>query len=678
MKKKLTLIILSVVMVVCVALGLTACGKKPQLSVDTQSLDLLYNEEATVTATVTNSKNVASFSSSDPSVVVVQTEENANETTVKAVGKTGSANIVVKLEGVNEDIVIPVNIKGEYEVNATNDLDRADKVLDAKVTGEDDGETAEITVRHFIPEVKKVEYAVEGNALTYNVDNGKLTIKAHQAGVATVTVNLMKEKPADPAPENPPEETQADEPTEEEPTDPEIEYVPYATKVYNVVCTDDYNDLATEQAELANYLGYKEVKGEEEKVIGYKAYILDTADPADLDGGKLYVPAIHNRLPVLGLVGRDDADGVIKYFAAVEVGQVKTPEQIEALEGEEKDAATAKNALIAKWTNIYDAVKEVYLPCTLTKIDDLAFRLAKVVKVDFQLDSNVEELGIQSFNEAYYLESVNLENLIKLKTIKNNAFDNAGSKVKLADDQAEGTGGFNLTMPASLELIELQAFANSGLRELRFLDDGNPDTGVTLGTMLFLNGKIEKLWLANIKNVQNQAFWLTGTLKELHIDANTTPSDINPDQDAFATPGVLSGSYMGFAGFGFTGAAWNAVTIYLEGDNAIAKQVDRLKNGYAAALGDNCGALFGSGLNAGFHCIYISTDTATSEIATYLANFFKRSETQDKDGYVRYDWKKFCWEVKDPTQPTIQSGVDYDETAKFEDPAPETPETPAE
>ena len=128
--------------------------------------------------------------------------------------------------------------------------------------------------------------------------------------------------------------------------------------------------------------------------------------------------------------------------------------------------------------------------------------------------------------------------------------------------------------------------------------------------------------------------------------------------------------YSAFAGFGFTGTAWNAVDIYLEGNSDVAKNVARLgNNGYEAALGDNCGGLFGFATNAGQHNVYISTETKTSDVSGYLANFFKRADAQDKDGYVKYSWKKFNWELNDPTDPTKgMHGAAYDETAKFTDP----------
>lgn len=695
--KKVCLFLLSAMLTVMLAFGLVACGNnskkpddnnpggvvtppddkdpdnpddkdpekptKPVIKLDKDSITLIIGEDVVVTATVTGSDKAPSFSLGGTTVAAIQTETNAKSATIKGLAG-GDDTLTVQLEGADA-VTVPVKVENvDYRFNA--DFDEDEKIFDAGVTGEDDGETATISVTHFI-ENAKIEYSVEGAAATVTAsEDGKTaTVKAEQAGVAKVTAKILAVK------EN--AEEGGEQPQDGE-TEPTVEYEEHAVKIYTVVCTDDWNDLAEESLIGTELLEYREVKNGT-TVVGYEAFISSNASASDImdEGdvkGVLRIPAIHNRLPVVS-IGKNPQDIATLYFLAYE--KPLTDDQIAAIEDEtEKANAQAYKAKVEAnkdavdaMQSVYAAVKTVYLPCTITSIPDLTFRLATAEEIKFQEGSNITKLGVQSFNQMVNLARINLEVLTKLTVIDECAFDNSGP-----------TKEWSITLPAGSYDIMGGAFANSGLKELRFEDDNDPETGVVIHCgitkigkpnafyTVFMNSKLEKLWLNNIKECKNNAFWLTGTLKEIHIGASVLTSNLGVDNFG------ATASYSAFAGFGFTGTAWNAVDIYLEGNSDVAKNVAKLgNNGYEVGLGDNCGGLFGFATNVGLHNVYISTETKTSDVSGYLANFFKRADAQDKEGYVKYSWKKFNWEYKDPTDTTkgVQ-GVAYDESAKFVDP----------
>lgn len=674
--KKVCLFLLSAMLTVMLAFGLVACGNnskkpddnnpggvvtppddnkdpdkdpdedkdpekptKPVIKLDKDSITLIIGEDVVVTATVTGSDKAPSFSLGGTTVAAIQTETNAKSATIKGLAG-GDDTLTVQLEGADA-VTVPVKVENvDYRFNA--DFDEAEKIFDAGVTGEDDGETATISVTHFI-ENAKIEYSVEGAAATVTAsEDGKTaTVKAEQAGVAKVTAKILTVK------EN--AEEGGEQPQDGE-TEPTVEYEEHAVKTYTVVCTDDWNDLAEESLVGTELLEYREVKNGA-TVVGYEAFISSNASASDIvdEGdvkGVLRIPAIHNRLPVVS-VGKNGDNLGTSYFLAYETN-VESSEAVE------------------KYKAVYAAVKTVYLPCTITSIPDLTFRLATAEEIKFQEGSNITKLGVQSFNQMVNLARINLEVLTKLTVIDECAFDNSGP-----------TKEWSITLPAGSYDIMGGAFANSGLKELRFEDDNDPETGVVIHCGItkigekpnplytaFFNSKLEKLWLNNIKECKNNAFHSTGSLKEIHIGASVLTSNLGVDNfDA-------GDHYSAFAGFGLGTGVWNAVDIYLEGNSEVAKNVAKLgNNGYEAALGDNCGGLFGFATNAGQHNVYISTETKTSDVSGYLANFFKRANTQDKEGYVKYSWKKFNWELNDPNDPAKGvRGVAYDETAKFTDP----------
>ena len=498
--KKVCLFLLSAMLTVMLAFGLVACGNndskkpddnnpggvvtppddkdpdnpddkdpekptKPVIKLDKDSITLIIGEDVVVTATVTGSDKAPSFSLGGTTVAAIQTETNAKSATIKGLAG-GDDTLTVQLEGADA-VTVPVKVENvDYRFNA--DFDEAEKIFDAGVTGEDDGETATISVTHFI-ENAKIEYSVEGAAATVTAsEDGKTaTVKAEQAGVAKVTAKILTVK------EN--AEEGGEQPQDGE-TEPTVEYEEHAVKTYTVVCTDDWNDLAEESLIGTELLEYREVKNGA-TVVGYEAFISGNASASDImdEGdvkGVLRIPAIHNRLPVVS-IGKNPQDIATLYFLAYE--KPLTDDQIAAIEDATqkanaqayKEKVAANKDAVDAMQSVYAAVKTVYLPCTITSIPDLTFRLATVTKIEVQKGNHIKEFGIQSFNQMSELEAFNIQDCAELTTIKNNAFDITFVKSEI-----------ELTIPKSVVRIEKQAFSNTKITALHF-EAGNHITDIS-------------------------------------------------------------------------------------------------------------------------------------------------------------------------------------------------------
>ncbi len=680
--KKVCLFLLSAMLTVMLAFGLVACGNndskkpddnnpggvvtppddkdpdnpddkdpekptKPVIKLDKDSITLIIGEDVVVTATVTGSDKAPSFSLGGTTVAAIQTETNAKSATIKGLAG-GDDTLTVQLEGADA-VTVPVKVENvDYRFNA--DFDEDEKIFDAGVTGEDDGETATISVTHFI-ENAKIEYSVEGAAATVTAsEDGKTaTVKAEQAGVAKVTAKILAVK------EN--AEEGGEQPQDGE-TEPTVEYEEHAVKIYTVVCTDDWNDLAEESLIGTELLEYREVKNGT-TVVGYEAFISSNASASDImdEGdvkGVLRIPAIHNRLPVVS-IGKNPQDIATLYFLAYE--KPLTDDQIAAIEDEtEKANAQAYKAKVEAnkdavdaMQSVYAAVKTVYLPCTLTSIPNLTFRLSTATKVEVQKGNHIKEIGIQSFNEMYDLEAFNLEDCTELKTIKNNAFDQAG----------KNANNFALAIPGSVTTLETGVFANAGIVSLEFLPHVGEGARIDLPGMAFAGiTKLKTLYLGNIGTVAVNAFnslvleklyindvtliddgaFMGANIGEIHIGA-----ELNTDALGQYEKGTTNNAFPNFNTRSLVFFNCIRNVIFLEGNNEVAKNVGP-SQAYAGNNPDNCGSLFGLDFGGwqGAETLYISVDTALEDISYYLANYFTKEETSDKEGYYKFKaLKKF-------------------------------------
>lgn len=488
------MLLVSVVLVLCMAFGMTACGDNrgngggegnkpepatPAITTDVSSLSLVKNEKVNVTATVSNSQKSASFSlaEGDEHVVSLTTSKaTPNVATIEAIAD-GDATLTVALEGATS-VTVPVTVDGILRIDG--DILDQTKVFDAGETGTDDGETATFTVEHFMGDDCKLEVTSSNDAVAeLSESNGTYSIKALQAGVSEITITLsaVKEETPDEGEGTP---SEPDAQSDDVAVTPEYEEI--YTNTLGFVCTDDWDKAAKADEISSKLLNFKKVTG------GYAAYI----DASDLDedfinfdlgdfDGKLHVPAVYNRKPVVTLApcqvrnfGQLDA-----YFLAFNTD----------ITGEDLEV----------YNTIYATVTEVYLPCTLTEIATLAFRLAPVEKVEVQKGNHIAVIGVQAFNEASNLSSFNMEDCKELKTIKNNAFDHTFI-----------IGDTELTIPKSVSKIESEAFANTNITVLNFEEDSQiTDISYAFKSMAHLK-EIDLSKLSNLTVIGTQAFMGTG------------------------------------------------------------------------------------------------------------------------------------------------------------------------
>ena len=644
--KKVSLFFVSLALMLCLAFGMTACGKDkkpkdppappapptPTVTVDVTEASLIQNEQITVTATVANSENAAAFSlaTGGDTVVALQVSETTPNVAKLTALADGNTTLTVALEGA-QSVTVPVQVDGKYRIIAAETLKDNQKVFDAGVTGEDDGETATISVKHFI-DGAKVEYEVNGAAAEISTEKEVCTVMAHQAGVADVTVKIMVPKaqqPEQPDPEQP--EAQAEE--GDQPEQPEVEYEELHSETYTVVCTDDWNKLAEKEAST-KLLSYKEVK-DGETVIGYAAYIDRTKGEAlDVQDseGVLRVPAIYNRKPVVSLI-KNQENIATNYFLAYEAGSKKTQEQIDAMETDaEKEKAEADNAAIDEYEAIYNEISELYLPCTLTSIPDLTFRLAPVTKIEVQKGNHIATIGVQAFNQIVDLESFNLVDCEELKTIREKAFYQAGQNKE-----------WQVVMPNSVTLIEYSAFTQSGVTKIEFQHDdnaenavtiqgdyathaGNPEAGIEgkFGAFAAMP-KLKELYLRNIKSIHGNAICTSTALEILSLDEKFTVATFAGDNFGFW------GTYKPYLG----------TAIIFEGaDNKLVKALEEdaaTPNG----LGENCRGLlenvFTSQLptvSGNLGAVYISEEISDDDVAAVIKKLFTKQATSDRQGYT--------------------------------------------
>ena len=153
--KKFGTILLSVLLVLCMAMGATACDNDsgnggggneppnppaatPALELNVESITLVKGQSVKVTATVTNTDKKATFKLTGENaseVAKVETAED-NAATVTALGD-GEATLVIELEGATS-VSVPVTVNGmlnltgiiteltgEYDLNASDDSNKS-------------------------------------------------------------------------------------------------------------------------------------------------------------------------------------------------------------------------------------------------------------------------------------------------------------------------------------------------------------------------------------------------------------------------------------------------------------------------------------------------------------------------------------------------------------------------
>ncbi len=643
--KRVGTILISVMLAICMAIGLTACGDKsgnggnnggnngggnetpatPTVTCDVNNLLLVKNEKVNVTATVANSEKAASFSlaANDESVVALKVSESTpNVATIEAIAD-GTATLTVALEGATS-VTVPITVDGM--VGITGDILDQTKVLDAGTTGQDDGETSALQVRHYMGDDYKLEVTnANENVAALTGEAGAYSVKAKQAGVSEITVTLLGVKEE----QKPQEPEEGVEPTEEvEPEQPEQPEEPVYEEVFkktiSVVCTDDWDKAAKEDEVSSKLLSFKEVTG------GYAAHI-DRANADenvlfDLEEqGVLRVPAVYNRKPVVSVVGNQENLGT-GYFLAfnnkpntTDLEGKPTPEEIEAIEDEqEKAQAQAKADAFDEYQDIYELIDEVYLPCTLTEIPALAFRRAVVSKVEVQKGNHIATIGTQAVNESVNLVSFNLEDCRELKVIAHNAFTN------------NGNASLSLIVPNSVEVVEHSAFGMSNLDKLEFeaakkvdgkyapsitLQVGDPTDANLEGT--FAGANIKTLAIRNVKAVSGgDSLVQTATLGRLVIgeDIGTTIHELSK-----TTISVLCFNDNGW-GLSLVFKATDSAEVLFEGaDNWMPNNA----NTFAGV--DNCGGLFSDfWATAGFISakkLYIHKD---ANVTAWLQNLYEQ------------------------------------------------------
>ena len=643
--KKVCLFLLSAVLTVAMAFGLVACGGNtpsgnnpggtpgtpggddnppptpptPTVTVDVEEISLILGESITVTATVTNSEKAPVFTLEGTTVASVSAPTNGKTATIKALS-AGTTKLTVSLEGA-QSVEVPVTVENAtYRFNAAAALTDNTKVFDAGVTGVDDGDTATVSVVHFIKGAK-VEVASDNESVAtveLNEETATATVTTHQAGVAEITVTLLtvKQTEEEPAPT-------ADEEV------PAPEYEELHSETYTVVCTDDWIDAAEEYLENFDepVFGYREVTG------GYEAYIASTADALGIDtlSGELRVPAIYNRKPVVS-IGKNNDGLVLGYFLGFAEG-------------------VASNDVVENYNEIYAAVKTVYLPCTLTSVPDLTFRRAVVETVVFQEGSHITRIGVQAFNDVLALKSINLEDLRELKKIDVQAFARAG----------ETSQKLEVVIPNCLEVLERRAFWSSGVTKVEFElakkntddefvpsielklgsqnaalnDPEGKNAGITYQTGMFgYCAKLTELTLRNIKDALGVEFGDNLLIGCIALEKLYIGEDIAAD-------GVL-GLYTFVSAF-----VHDPVEIYFEGNSQIARSVTAYTKVPAfATYGDSAGGLiylFPNWHPTGSHndTIYISTDIAIEDVSNYITERFQQDEAYDSttNGYTKWTRK---------------------------------------
>ena len=567
-------------------------AETPALAVDVSNITLMKGQSVKVTATVTNTDKKATFKLTGENaseVAKVETAED-NAATVTALGD-GEATLVIELEGATS-VSVPVTVNGM--LNLTGIITELTGEYDLNAS-DDSNKSGTFGVEHYLGDDYKVEVLYENSSVAeFTEQNGTYTVTAKQAGIANVTIVLSKLKENE---ENP--------------------YDVISSNTVSIVCTDETNERAKEEAS-AKLLAFKEVSG------GYAAYITDKEDAegaslgAEQSNGVLRIPAIHNRKPVTALTNCQDK---------VLTDKQATFLYLETAEGNDN----AGEEIINAYSDIYAAVKEVYLPCTIKTIPFRAFRSPNLEKVEIQEGSHITAIKSRAFEMTAKLSSLNLEVCRELKTIGDNAFENGGSET------------LSVTVPNSVTSIAVRAFALSKMAKLSFepakIVDGayvpsivvNNSAG--LGQETFSGAQIGTVELRNIKE-------FTG-LDIIFNTASTKMLLIGEDMVAAITDGTTI--------FAFAFTAANKTELILEGvNNAIPVNVDTTQKIPAPHLIDTYGALFGT--NARFrneiykapYAIYVHKDVNPND--NWFKLFFREDSEFTGEGNMT-DYKK--WVVLD-------------------------------
>ncbi len=664
--KRVGTILISVMLAICMAIGLTACGDKsgnggnnggnngggnetpatPTVTCDVNNLLLVKNEKVNVTATVANSEKAASFSlaPNDKSVVALKVSESTpNVATIEAIAD-GTATLTVALEGATS-VTVPITVDGM--VGITGDILDQTKVLDAGTTGQDDGETSALQVRHYMGGDYKLEVTnANENVAALTGEAGAYSVKAKQAGVSEITVTLLGVKEE----QKPQEPEEGVEPTEEvEPEQPEQPEEPVYEEVFkktiSVVCTDDWDKAAKEDEVSSKLLSFKEVTG------GYAAYVDATIaqededfmfDLSDMESVQLRVPAVYNGKPVVTL-----APCQIREFGLLEAyflgfGENTTGEDLEI------------------YKTIYGKVKEVYLPCTLTEIPALAFRRAVVSKVEVQKGNHIATIGTQAVNESVNLVSFNLEDCRELKTIRARAFTN------------NGNAGLSLIIPNSVETIEKNAFLMANLQKVEFEAAAKNDNGEYVPSITFeTNGPnaasgvfhaatITTITLRNIKNFYGVMKGADGNPEKYQEPQpdGTFIEKVSAGGDYVAQTAIIKSFVIGedvLQSKIQNGAHWIFAFLFTNGSNATLT-LEGANNDVAQKVQewsgvDNCGCLFGFAAFTSINPVkvYIHKDIVKNgKVGSLITTRYNQNADYSGEGaYADYTE----WTVK-PTPPS--------------------------
>ena len=566
-------------------------AETPALAVDVSNITLMKGQSVKVTATVTNTDKKATFKLTGENaseVAKVETAED-NAATVTALGD-GEATLVIELEGATS-VSVPVTVNGM--LNLTGIITELTGEYDLNAS-DDSNKSGTFGVEHYLGDDYKVEVLYENSSVAeFTEQNGTYTVTAKQAGIANVTIVLSKLKENE---ENP--------------------YDVISSNTVSIVCTDETNELAKEEAS-AKLLAFKEVSG------GYAAYITDKEDAegaslgAEQSNGVLRIPAIHNRKPVTALTNCQDK---------VLTDKQATFLYLETAEGNDN----AGEEIINAYSDIYAAVKEVYLPCTIKTIPFRAFRSPNLEKVEIQEGSHITAIKSRAFEMTAKLSSLNLEVCKELKTIGDNAFENGGSET------------LSVTVPNSVTSIAVRAFALSKMAKLSF-EIAEQAEGVYapsivvnnnagLGQETFAGAQIGTVELRNIKEFTGlDIIFNTASTKMLLIGEDMV-SSIPDGTTIFA--------------FAFTAA--NKTELILEGvNNAIPVNVDTTQKIPAPHLIDTYGALLGA--NAPFrvngydapNAIYVHKDVTPG---TWFTIMFKQVESSGEGNLTNYTkWVRNGW-----------------------------------
>ena len=180
-----------------------------------------------------------------------------------------------------------------------------------------------------------------------------------------------------------------------------------------------------------------------------------------------------------------------------------------------KEVTILSNTLRAAMFNESENLEKVTLPETITEIPSYIFNGCKSLK-EINLPEGLITIGDEAFQGCEKLSIIDLPK--ELRQIGDNAFNGA----------FKANDNIKITIPANVTTIGTKAFANSGIKEVKFLNSISK-----ISDRLFLGAnKLEKVILpSNLTELNGYDFTDCTSLKSIYFDKNI--SSIVDDRNVF-------------------------------------------------------------------------------------------------------------------------------------------------